>query len=155
LLDNPSYNATAYIDVLPNTHYTVSTFYHGAIYDGDKNYISAIPGKTFETPANGYFIRLSVAHAVMDTMQIEHGDQMTSYTPFVEYIPKDFTEKHDIQGEDLEDDSIPPEKTTFVSRSKNLFNKETIADGYLLNQVHGAIQENKNHWLSDFIDVKE
>ena len=154
LSDSASYNATDYIGVLPNTTYTVSVFYHGAFYDGDKNYISKIPdkvsgetGKTFETPANGHFIRLSLRPVDMDTFQIEKGLSSTSYEPFRQTIEPNIIP-------DLEDGSITVNKTNFIKLGKNLFDKSTATKGHYVNNVSGKLSTNANYYASDFIEIE-
>src|SRR5690606_14355319 len=55
---DPTYNASEFMPVKPNTYYTKTTTNQAAVYDVDKNYISGITGvKTFLTPANAFFVR--------------------------------------------------------------------------------------------------
>ena len=154
LVDSETYNATDYIGVLPNTTYTSSVFYHGAIYDGDKNFISAIPdkvagtiGKTFETPANGHFIRLSLRPVDMNTLQIEEGSASTTYTEYFQHIPLEHIEP-------LKPNMITPLETTFAEYSPNLFDMNAISEGYYVSQTSGNLIESENYWASEPIRVE-
>ena len=154
LVDSTTYNATDYIGVLPNTTYTASDFYHGAFYDGDKNFISAIPAKdpgttvkTFETPANGHFIRLSLRPVDMDTFQIEKGNTSTPYTEYFQHIPLEHIEP-------LKPNMITPLETNFAEYSPNLFNMNAISEGYYVSQTSGNLIPSENYWASEPIIVE-
>ncbi|NUU62704.1 hypothetical protein HPT30_20360, partial [Paenibacillus sp. JW14] len=60
LTSNPAYSASEYIPVMPSITYTTSHLWSGACYDSNKVFISMIPAKTFTTPLNAAFVRISM-----------------------------------------------------------------------------------------------
>lgn len=90
---NPGWNTSAYIPVSPNTKYYkgVSGSARFKFFDIDGVPLSGvyddIPNATnaqiFTTPANAYFIRLTVTTENLGTLQIENGEEATAYEEFV------------------------------------------------------------------------
>lgn len=78
--DNPIYNASDYMRIKPNTQYSASNFYHGAFYDINKIYISSALGML--SPANAYYLKLSVHVDVMNSFQVEEGSTTTIYEEY-------------------------------------------------------------------------
>ena len=57
------------------------------------------------------------------------------------------------QSTRIERNSIKPEDTTFVKRGNQLFNKNTITNGYYVTAVNGRLQPNSAYFASDFIPI--
>jgi hypothetical protein len=96
------YRLSEYIEIKPNTQYTISgvhLFFQQdsdiasyCFYDGNKTFISAIGVKegtdTFTTPSGAYFIRCSIYYYSkksnnLDTFQLEIGSTASAYQPYV------------------------------------------------------------------------
>ena len=70
-------------------------------------------------------------------------------------IEQDFTQ-HKLDYEELEgvnDGAVTPEKTSFISSSKNLFNKNTASIGNIIIETSGNLGISNNFTVSDFIKV--
>lgn len=96
------YRLSEYIEIKPNTQYTISgvhLFFQQdsdiasyCFYDGNKTFISAIGVQegtdTFTTPSGAYFIRCSIYYYSkksnnLDTFQLEIGSTASAYQPYV------------------------------------------------------------------------
>lgn len=102
VLNDLSYwGITDYIEVEPNTIYTMSGITYGSTsryhvwYDENKNVISSIarfldtvPSKTYTSPSNAKYIRFTLCIRETDdertTFQFEIGKVATSYVPFID-----------------------------------------------------------------------
>lgn len=58
------------------------------------------------------------------------------------------------QSTGIADNSIEPSKTTFIKRTKNLFNKQTIIDSYYVNETNGMLAANAGYLSTDWIEIK-
>ncbi|MFS0776260.1 BppU family phage baseplate upper protein [Neobacillus sp. 3P2-tot-E-2] len=153
---NASYSASDFIPVKPNTIYIRSRDSYMAFYDANKTFISGqantVTG-SFTTPANCYYLRTSVQPlSAKAAFQLEVGSTITSYENY-KYVLNSYT---DILK------NIPSKGITLglledlVSRytyTKNLFNKATITDNYMMNNVTGNPLSNTGYYLSDYIPV--
>jgi len=54
----------------------------------------------------------------------------------------------------LADNGVSIEKTDFLSRGKNLFDKDKYTSGYYVNQTTGALDANVNYVATDFIAIE-
>jgi len=95
LIDGSAYSASDYISVKPNTAYYlshvigISAWYTSALYTKNKDFIELkdIPGSSdasgyITTSANAAYIRINVLTANKNTVQIEEGNQATTYEPY-------------------------------------------------------------------------
>ena len=57
------------------------------------------------------------------------------------------------QSTRIERNSVKPEDTTFVKRGNQLFNKNTITNGYYVSFGNGRLQPNSSYFTSDFIPI--
>lgn len=100
-------SVSEYIEVKPNTYYTLNIVSYSAIYDkvvvfydSDKNYINGIQESnkvytyTFKTPSNTKYIRFRFPNIHLDDTQLEIGQVATNY---VEH--KEFSNKQEIKKE--------------------------------------------------------
>lgn len=82
---NADYSASDFIEILPNTTYTLKYPQFSAFYDANKVFISGFndtaPG-TFTSPANAAFFRTSATTAQLDTQQLELGTISTTFEPY-------------------------------------------------------------------------
>ncbi|MDA2309889.1 GDSL-type esterase/lipase family protein [Bacillus cereus group sp. MYBK35-2] len=83
---NPNYNATGFIAIKPNTIYTLTPADQLAFSDKNKKYISGITGvaatKTFTSPSNANFIRVTVLKGNESKVQLEEGSYATRFESF-------------------------------------------------------------------------
>lgn len=95
-------SVSGYIEVKPNTYYTLNIVSYSAIYDkvvvfydSDKNYINGIQESnkvytyTFKTPSNTKYIRFRFPNIHLDDTQLEIGQVATNYVEHKEYENKD------------------------------------------------------------------
>jgi len=77
------YYASYWIPVLPSTGYVRVQNTHVAFYTSAKAYISGLPtATTFTTPANCYYVRITVSYGNFDVEQLELGSISTSYESY-------------------------------------------------------------------------
>ncbi|PFJ07569.1 hypothetical protein COI88_01955 [Bacillus cereus] len=83
---NPSYSASDFILIKPNTSYTLTLADQFAFYDKNKIYISGISGvaaiKTFVSPSNAFYSRTTVLKGNEDKIQLEEGGYATTYETY-------------------------------------------------------------------------
>lgn len=140
--------ASDYIPVLPNTAYAKTTNQQMAFYNASKTYISGLANPyTFTTPANCYFIRITVPSGKLNSEQVELGSISTDYAKY---------------GSVLKDDNVPSEFVTermlsftpaMAQRSRNIFNKNAVINGKYVDSTNGILQVNASYSASDYIPV--
>ena len=144
-----SYRVSHYIPVLPNTTYTTSNNRLGgaecSYYDINKNFISNFNTQTFTTPANVYFIRISILTTQLGNTQVEQGSVATFYTPYTELAF-------------LDNITTSISNKLDVVIGKNLFNKNSadIVNGkYLGGGVAPSwgILDNSGYYITGYIQV--
>jgi lysophospholipase L1-like esterase len=130
---NANYYASDYIPVEPNTSYTQNEVLHMAFYDQNKTYLSGIAygdgnGKTFTTPANAKYIRISINKSwSLDYIQVEKGTVFTGYQPYGLYLSKD------LYKSDWVDVFLPSEICVAVGRTIELYNQQVAWCGNVNN----------------------
>ena len=93
LISNASYYVSDYIKVEPSTTYTRNYSHQMAFYDINRNYISGINTtsdlgvSTFTTPQNAVYCRITISIAMLDSFQLEKGNNATSYEKYGISIP--------------------------------------------------------------------
>jgi lysophospholipase L1-like esterase len=146
-----SYVASNYIRVDADTEYTINKFNQLAFYDENKVFLSGLGGeddlgKTFTTPLNTKYIRVTVRKTMLNIYQLEKGISQTLYEPF------GTTSK----GESLEIDFKKKiENAVQYTNSKNMFNKDTIISGKYVSPSHGGLLDNTSFSASDYIEVEQ
>lgn len=89
---NPSFFATGFIPVQPNTTYTKNDNQQLAFYRtaSTEDYISGLASATtFITPTGCYFVRISVRLTNKKTFQLELGSFSTDYEPYGLFLNED------------------------------------------------------------------
>ena len=123
-----------------------------AFYDATKTYITGdyyynnYPTGVVPIPSNAKFVRFSLVIGNKDKAQIEYGQTPTSFNNF--YL--DFKYPKPL-NEILPDYSLEWFKTNFVTRGKNLYNKENAQDGYYVSYANGGSAANAAFFLSEYI----
>ena len=156
LLDNVNYFATDFIRVIPAQTYSRITINgaHFAFYDNSKKYITstyanALPA-TFTTPANAYYLRLTVMSSTKDTGMIVSG--VNTNTPYCDYSEKlDKNYLADLTTNDLKD--YKQELNTIFLASNNLFDKNAVQPNKYID-INGVVYDNASYSLSDYIYLK-
>jgi len=85
LSTNLDYNASDFIEILPNTEYVLKYPQYSAFYDISKVYISGFvlnSPSTFTTPSNAKYVRTSATMAQLNTQQLELGSVTTNYEKY-------------------------------------------------------------------------
>ncbi|MCT2342642.1 SGNH/GDSL hydrolase family protein [Niallia taxi] len=162
LVANSSYSVSEYIRIFPGTEYTINYFDQVAFYDINKTYISGVDGyqlesKTFITPSNAAYIVASVLNTRINTYQLEKGTSTTAYEAFKgTSIKTGFW----VQNENVKDNTIGLSKLqdgpSLIkgTRSKNLFNKSKVNNGYYVSVGSGVLNANVNYSASDYIEIE-
>lgn len=135
---NPDWNTSAYIPVSPNTKYYkgVSGSARFKFFDIDGVPLSGvyndIPNATnaqvFTTPANAYFIRLTITTENLGTLQIENGEEATDYEEFV-----GGSASVKLSSPNMYDASLPPENQyinasgTFTQVNPYVYKNQKVA----------------------------
>ncbi|HBX4899765.1 SGNH/GDSL hydrolase family protein [Klebsiella pneumoniae] len=142
--DNPAYILSDYMQVSANSSYATNytlRFVH--FFDANKNLLSYQVFQTaITTPTNCAYIRISMAIASKQLLQIEAG---TLKTPFKDYRENIVTSL---------DDGTPVSARNVmgVTPGKNLFNKATATQGYAINE-NGELIAASTYFVSDYIKV--
>ncbi|EIV7914941.1 TPA: SGNH/GDSL hydrolase family protein [Klebsiella pneumoniae] len=142
--DNPAYILSDYMPVAANSNYATNynlRFVH--CFDANKNLLSYQEFQTaITTPTNCAYIRISMAIASKQLLQIEAG---TLKTPFKDYRENIVTSL---------DDGTPVSARNVmgVTPGKNLFNKATATQGYAINE-NGELIVASTYFVSDYIKV--
>ncbi|HFO2190500.1 TPA: hypothetical protein ACHJD2_005074, partial [Klebsiella pneumoniae] len=142
--DNPAYILSDYMPVSATSSYATNytlRFVH--FFDSDKNLLSYQEFQTaITTPANCAYIRISMAVASKELLQIEAGTLKTTFKPYRENIVTSL------------DDGTPVSARNVmgVTTGKNLFNKATATQGYAINE-NGELIVASTYFVSDYIKV--
>ncbi|NUU58941.1 hypothetical protein HPT30_00770, partial [Paenibacillus sp. JW14] len=120
----------------------------------NKVFISMIPAKTFTTPLNAAFVRISMKNEDVPFTQLEVGAVTTKYMSHKNSIRKDTIPI--ITGDLIGVGEIARDRLSFLTvpavLSKNLFNKDTIIlERYVT--ITGALTANAAYSASDFIAI--
>lgn len=142
--DNPAYILSDYMPVAANSSYATNynlRFVH--CFDANKNLLSYQEFQNaITTPINCAYIRISMAIASKQLLQIEAG---TLKTPFKDYRENIVT--------NLDDGTpVSARNVMGVTPGKNLFNKATATQGYAINE-NGELIVASTYFVSDYIKV--
>ena len=128
--ENADYYVTDY-NLIPSSVTNLSINFNSAFrfYDINKTYISGVSGNnnSVTKPANAVYFRLSGAISNMpnyDDMIVVNGNKVLNKEDIQQIIINDYIKNLDYNS--FKDGGIIPEKTSFIRKSKNLFDKSTI-----------------------------
>ena len=158
LQEHPEGCVSDYIRVNPGDMLRFDNNWEGCYFDKDKQHHSKKEfGDTNSiVPVGAYFYRHNVNKTLKQSFMMTINKPMpTSYTPFYENI--DFNEKtKEILKRYLENEKISVDDTDFATRKStiNLFNKETITNGYIVGN-NGLLVPHSGGCVTDFIEVNE
>lgn len=148
---------SSFIKISSSTPYVVSPLYGGtrvSFYDANKAYISrAADGiRTFVTPSDAFFLRISTDHDFLFTLQVELGTVATGYEEYSIKLQPDSIVS--VPGDKLDKRSVGIAKLSDVEFSKNMFNSaEAIRGSYIIWNT-GAVGGNAGYFRSDYIEVE-
>lgn len=155
-----SFNASAFIPVLPATEYIKRNTQQLAFYDINKVYVSGLsttPGGLFTTPGNAYFTRLTTENTVLNTQQLNLGNTLLAYDSFSFGRPDQYVRANRIVGFPEVVDIVTAQnmdsKFGLSGISNNLFNKATVTPGNFVAWSTGLLSVSANYNASDYIPV--
>jgi lysophospholipase L1-like esterase len=158
---NKSYSAAnTYIPVSPSTDYFANKLTRMAFYDIDQVYISGLyisasTGGLMATPANCYYIRVSLLTVDIDDYQVEVGGSATSYVDYsatLNYV--DLTDAQ-LNAKIIEGSLHPVFQIDLYGASTiNMFDVDSITTGYYVDWTDGVLDANVGFDASDFMTVK-
>jgi len=158
---DPSWLTSDYIRIKPNTNYTIGRSSYDVRYTvysfskipilGDVLfYTSQDDHVTFNSGEMGAFIRICIWN-----------DDLCKHVPFVEgnTLPDHFlnvtpTINKRYLPEDTLFSPVEPKDASFFLIGKNLIDNNNLIDGYYINQITGAMDENANYASTDYIEVQ-
>jgi hypothetical protein len=156
--------ASDWIPVLPNTTYHKKSFNSAAFYDASKVFISPLTDggvRTFTTPTNCYWVRLTIASTdtvTINTEQFELGSVETSYEPYGATVTtakiKDFDPviSAKLAAFVLNESNFPHKPVYTPLVNKNLFNKlDALANSYIT--ATGTVETAAGWYASGWIPV--
>lgn len=148
-------------------YYLQGTRQQFALYNTDKEFVSGKAGFTsLETPiivpeVDG-FVRLTIANAEIDSVQLEQNSTMTEYEPYkicldnnsisdinIDYI----NTKLEITSRIIAEINNRRNKVVLGRLSRNLFDKNTIMESSYVDYTDGKVRELSTCVASDYIDI--
>lgn len=158
---NAPFDASDFISVEGASKYIARRINQLAFYDSNKVFISGVSGPTttvFTTPANASYIRYSWSDTDnIKNQQLNKGETLLPYEDYYLLISNDVVEKKPLLTSDITNEAITEDKTSFLYRGKNLFNKDTVKEGFI-NSVNGDVNANyappaTYYMHSDYISI--
>ena len=145
-------NATDYIEI---SEFDTSIFFYGlyynednnaglAFYDYSKTFIPNSGIKLYQLPnkitipLQAKFIRVTVPQT-NTTFALSFASDNAKVNAFID---------------ETRNKVVTDDECTFIKKSKNLFDKNTVTLGYYVDPGTGNLLENANFWVSDFIKVE-
>jgi len=137
------YFASNYIEIMPNTIYTVnykmSAYTRIAIFDENKEFIkNNTTDSTFTTPTNAKYLRLGNTLETLDTIQLEEGEVATFYEPYGAMPSPDYPSEVESCGDNI----------NIVPTTADAWEQGTISNGVLIDSKTRIRSK-------DYIEIKE
>ena len=167
-----AYFVSDYIPVTPNTQYygkgvNGKGFRFVCVYNTLKTVVGSAgvndsnsDTNAFTTPSNGYFVRITSLVDLVDSFQFELGSVGTEYIKggYILQHPDGASIKAplnvgEVKEVNLDNVIVSPSKTTFLTQTKNIFNKAAAATGKFIDSASGVLMDNASYASSDFIPV--
>ena len=152
-----AYNYTDFLNVQPNTTYTMNKNYrYVCFYDINKNVVAggeSAAGSTFTTLSNVAYIRVTVYASDTD-IQLEAGSVSTAYEPYEKTISVTLLKDKSIGNSKIQEKAISVQNTDFYTIGKNLFDKSKTVVGEFIN-TSGVASSLATYSHSDFIPVEQ
>ncbi|MER2047315.1 MAG: SGNH/GDSL hydrolase family protein [Solibacillus sp.] len=165
--------ASDFIQIKPNTSYTINKQGTYALYDANKTFIIGQGNTnplyqpvTLSTPNNAYFIRVSNHINNRTTFQLEEGILVTSYEKhyrggrlFDKSIKKGMLDTSAIEESNIEKRAVGEEALKYLpletTRGKNIFNKNKVKVDVYIRFDTGKEVANTSYNASDYILIEE
>lgn len=139
IVDDLNNTLSDYIEVLPNTTYSVTEGSYTHFYDADKTYISghAVGIKTFTTPENTAYIRITVRKIKLDVFMLILGSTPPTETDYIPFNVFSFTDNVQVAREEkrfegmklaFNGDSIVQNGSYMLSQIKNKLGFESVTN---------------------------
>ncbi|WP_145464347.1 M14 family metallopeptidase [Staphylococcus hominis] len=138
--------------------YTANSINTRVYYKSDKTFLSAVTGYgTFTIPTGASYMRISTPR--VNEAQLNRGSELLDYDEYREQtlsseIKINKLPDNIITTPLIKNNTITPEKTTFVRLPKNLIDKNSLIQGKSLNSK-GEVSENSIFYITDYIPIKE
>ncbi|GEM_PF-3338420 len=163
--------ASDYIKVVPNAKYTLTAkegseaFRNVAFYREDKSFISRtlLSESQRNSPyilsidSDTHYIRVTVAGvASEENRMIYKGTDVKAYLPYVDSHPRNIP----IEGatklavEEISRNEAAKINSDLFERTYNLYDPETVVEGFSLSDTGGELNPNELFHVSDFIPVE-
>ncbi len=149
---NAIYDASGFIPVSASTAYYVETMIHYAFYTSAQVYISGADTttKTVTSPASAAFMRITIDNGATAPYVVAGSSPVSPRPEYGSTLnPARLT---DLPTAGIADDAVTPAKLSFVTQTRNLFDKNAItADQFL--SPGGSFSASDIYFVSDFIPV--
>lgn len=162
IIDDPTAFTSAYIEVKPNTtysmNYDITYISRYCEYDRNKNFISVhSSGKTFTTTSNTKYIMIAQDLTTLESIMVNEGNEPLPYEPYKynEILIKD-EEEYKKYTDTLSIGLDSNNAGLYVAISDNIFNKNNSVDNrYVWVQDNAEqITSNANYWSTGKMQVK-
>ena len=137
--DDVNNTVSDYIEVLPNTTYSVTEGSYTHFYDADKTFIigHGVGIKTFTTPENTAYIRITVRKVKLDVFMLVLGSTPPTETDYIPFNVFSFTDNVQVAREEkrfegmklaFNGDSIVQNGSYMLSQIKNKLGFESVTN---------------------------
>ena len=137
--DDVNNTVSDYIEVLPNTTYSVTEGSYTHFYDADKTFISGhgVGIKTFTTPENTAYIRITVRKIKLDVFMLVLGNTPPTEVDYIPFNVYSFTDNVQVAREEkrfegmklaFNGDSIVQNGSYMLSQIKNELGFESVTN---------------------------
>lgn len=166
---DPQYTLSDFIDVENGNIYKVGfavtgyDSYRICAYDKDKNFIKTLSSRSYGVQTISLnvdfdgFIRVPFQLTGKDIALVAKESDYDGFHPYKILGDEKFFANpmiNSVGEEQILNETISPQKTTFVRHTKNQFNKNTALKDYTLNGTTGSSVKLNGYYLSDYIQVK-
>lgn len=150
------FDTSDYVFAPPSTQITSKHTRWLLFYDNNKTFVSGVVADsvsdkthTFTMPDNCFYFRVATQSIYRTTQQFNKGATLLPFENFKRKIKDLEITVNSLT--DIDDDSIIPEKTTFIKVGKNKLNLYTATKGYYVNPTTGKLDPNQSYIASENI----
>ncbi len=164
---NANYSYTDYIEILPNTQYTLSAstgnVVQFALYDLGQAYTEGFTATgavyEFTTGASSVLGRFSILNTSTENMLEVGSEPAPSFTPYQKKIDSDQIGENSIVNDNIVDKTIGQEKFSddvdFIAKKvgKNKIDEDSATDGGFISSANGNIAAASGFSYTDYIEL--
>ena len=161
-----NYYISDWIEVEPNTQYSMRGPYRVTFFDADYNYVDSknfdVLGDTFDTPPQTSFIRLSLNNIQKNLKnQLNRGSELLPYDDYKTILSKGVKVESEsltnlsLTNDKYKKDSISADKTDFINKSTNLYDVNKATENMIYSLGAKEPSASGNYHISDWINVEE